>query len=214
MKIHLKYFFSIVLTLQLFAIICLAQQHSIYVNVDYDSLNQIVTPFKKFDAYPKNFNKDKSFINNVPTIRDEGYWSNEFGPYGFIAAYALDVDKSNGELLFCGGFTGLIRSLDGGDTWTVVDDVNTPINDVKIDIINNKVIAVGQSPIIYISTDLGLTWQNISLPFIYDLLACVALSPHNSNIIFVGSNGMAEILKSTDGGFTWQNQLINGIGRI
>ncbi len=218
MKIHFKYFWSVIISLHVFGGICVAQQHpTIYVNEHYDALNQIITPLKKVISHQKKYNKDKLFVKKAASITDNKYWSNKFGPYGIKDSYGFDVDKINGNILFVGSDVGLARSLDGGNTWNVIDS-DFPIRDVKIDPNNTKkVFAVGESGYIFISTDLGETWQSTSPTYSdwFSYWSEIAISPFNSNLVFIGANDLSEhLLKSTDGGYTWQSFVVNGIGRL
>jgi photosystem II stability/assembly factor-like uncharacterized protein len=122
-----------------------------------------------------------------------------FGLHVFDANTAVAVGS--------GGF--IIRTTDGGDTWSVVSSGSTDRLH-RVSFVGDTGWAVGLSSVILKSTDAGLTWtpQDAgvtthfrSVHFIDENVGWVAASPW-------GTPEMdGYVLKTTDGGDSWQVQL-------
>ncbi|MEM3872549.1 MAG: hypothetical protein QXE05_08320, partial [Nitrososphaeria archaeon] len=116
----------------------------------------------------------------------------------------LRMDPTNNKTLFaCGlGDMGVYKSTDGGETWKNVYNTGS-FWDIAIAL--NKpqnLIAAEVCCGILRSTNYGETWQEIRPLERPNNYYTVAISPLDSNIVFLGSWG-GGILKSTDGGNTW-----------
>jgi len=212
MKIHFKLILYVILVLQPSIDVSIAQQ-----NITSDNFNKILDPLKVNNSIHEKYKKGRIFTRLTGTMEDEPHWSNQFGPYGITGTYALDVDLNNENVIFCGTNVALVRSIDGGNTYDVFDS-DFPIKDVKIDPNdNNKVFVVGESGSIFISTDLGQTWKNTRPTYgdWFSYWSEIGISPHNSNLVLIGANDPSEhLLRSSDGGSTWQSFVVNGIGRL
>ena len=123
-----------------------------------------------------------------------------------MPVFNLAVDPDNVNTVYAATEAGLMKSVDGGQTWTAV--IGLPGE--------NRVRAIAVSPTtpprvlagvdghgVYVSTDGGLTWQvgiagleaNGSL---HDLL----VDPTNPQIVYA-SDHSSGVYHSTDGGMTW-----------
>ena len=106
------------------------------------------------------------------------------------------------------------RSADGGETWmSQTPDVNYNLHDIKL-YENYPAIIVGESGTVLISYNAGETWDNYSIDYYYNLKEVTSIRLDET--IAVGEKEvriggdtfyMATILKSADGGFTWNEEL-------
>ena len=103
----------------------------------------------------------------------EGSWTNQSGPYGISGAYSVATDLT-GNLVLAGANSGIVRSVDGGDTWQYIggfsniNGQNGQIGAIAIDPVNsNKIIAGEGNDMfmkVYVSEDAGLTWTTKNHP--------------------------------------------------
>lgn len=136
------------------------------------------------------------------------------------------VDPNNPNIVYSGTFCsrGIYRSEDGGASWTVINGGLAGRERVRdLAHYTMRIVTAGsvlwltsQGGIIW-STDGGRTWQppgTLAQPPGGRHYHGIAISPQDANVIFVGTVGYdppgttyylgARILRSTDGGLSWQ----------
>lgn len=143
--------------------------------------------------------------------------------------YFTAVDEINGQIVYAGGYDGLHRSLNGGDTWSKV--LNAPVvspfdpspyheqyggvMDIEPDpnVEGKVLVAMYGDPGggLMKSENTGTTWTTF-YPNPY--MRTVAIAPQNSDIIYAGSSfafyrgfyheNSEGVLLSTDGGQSWE----------
>ena len=129
----------------------------------------------------------------------------------FSAPYDKDAPLYASGHPSTGGNTGLMKSSDNGITWQQVATVLEPPVDFHA-------MAVGKTEPnlimgfdsgnrgLFKTNDAGETWITIDYP---EYISALAISPHNSNIIFAGTaNG---IYKTNDAGETWSHVSYKGL---
>ena len=95
----------------------------------------------------------------------------------------------------------ILRSLDGGTTWSpVATGTEAQLRSVALPTEGETALAVGWGGILLRSTDGGATWSPATSVTNSDLF-CVALSADGKTALAAG--GYRTILRSTDGGTTW-----------
>ena len=110
------------------------------------------------------------------------------------------IDFPNSQIGFASvGEDFIIRSIDGGDTWTPIDAFNEEINDIHF--INASVgYACGQNSSVFKTTDGGENWTYFDLNFTtYTHFEAIHVFNEES-VITVGSN---RIFRTNDGGSEW-----------
>jgi photosystem II stability/assembly factor-like uncharacterized protein len=128
------------------------------------------------------------------------------------AVAALVLDPSTPSTLYValgqGAGGNLIKSVDGGATWSVIYANAGPfygtLSNLVIDPSNPSTL-YRINPLLK-STDGGASWTAIAFPVHAYLVAALAVDSRNSNTLYVssiGSTGHA-IYKSTDGGQSWK----------
>jgi photosystem II stability/assembly factor-like uncharacterized protein len=153
-------------------------------------------------------NNDNHIIVGSPTggiwkTMDLGTsWTPMFDDQALIDVYALEISHSNPDHYWAGLSDGLVRSLDGGISWSPVSGVSATAlyNTIVMHPIDADVIfAVAQSGRVYKSTDGGEVFYTVLIQneSLYDL----EFHPTNLNIIYASGNDA--VYKSTDGGETF-----------
>ncbi|MGJ8744761.1 T9SS type A sorting domain-containing protein [Polaribacter sp.] len=127
---------------------------------------------------------------------------------GFHEVYDLVVRNESGAQgvvyasVRISGNTDLLRSTDGGTTWTTT--TTSPYRDLEIGP-DNVIWAGGANGDVFNSTN-GTTWNQV-----YTSTGSrveLAVAPSNANVVYalIASGSLiGEIIKSTDGGATWTN---------
>lgn len=139
----------------------------------------------------------------------DGGLSAQRGYYGY--GFSLAFDSSDENRLYLGVPAALVRSLDGGATWSgVFGDPTAPGNAVWAIAPSRsgsaRVWAVGQDPRseawVLRSDDRGDTWTEfLPLGHAENAVLSVAAGPSNNDRVFIGVGG--GILSSADAGSTW-----------
>ena len=100
----------------------------------------------------------------------------------------------------CGG--GVLRSTDGGATWTQAGAPEIRVSAIALDPVTPDTLYIGSNYTggIFKSTDGGATWAECDVPSFVDV-AAIAIDPlHPATVYAATSDG---VLKSTDGGTHW-----------
>ncbi len=126
---------------------------------------------------------------------------------------SLAVDPADTDLLYVGALEGIQRSTDGGQTWQQVYDMGGWVMAPA----PNRVYVVGSRPqqegeacgarwVFARSTDAGNTWEETDLPCVRRV-GSVAASSLEPDLVLLGVDPSPDgtgILRSSDGGRTWQ----------
>lgn len=139
-------------------------------------------------------------------------YQNGFGGQFSENVLAIERHPHQPNVLFATGPTVVAKSLDRGESWQISHGnwggLATGVNFVKIDTNDSQIIwAGGQNAIerafLLKSEDTGASWRE--WPEIVKEVSTgktVAIHPHDSKIVYAGLESF--ILKTTDGGETWE----------
>jgi photosystem II stability/assembly factor-like uncharacterized protein len=129
--------------------------------------------------------------------------------------FALAIDPTNGRNLFVGTSTNLLRSTDGGNTWTAPSGLPAAaVRSVQVDRINAAVVYVAGDAGVFKSTDGGNSWTGVSngLPTTPVGSVSVARShdlvidpsdPRVLYVVAVPASGGELVFRSGDAGGSW-----------
>jgi hypothetical protein len=133
--------------------------------------------------------------------------------------WRLAGHPSNPLLIFAATTKGLLRSQDGGVSWTTLrfDDVSA----VAVDPFNPNHILIGvRGAGIYASADSGGTFSSVNSGLDSLDVASIAFSPVSNDVVYAGLNsnaggGWGGVFRSTNGGSAWNDwNNPNGAGAI
>jgi photosystem II stability/assembly factor-like uncharacterized protein len=118
-----------------------------------------------------------------------------------------DIIFHNHEIGFIAGNNGtILKTRDAGSSWEQINSGTVHnINAIAAFDLNN-IWAVGDEGIIIYSSDRGETWSSKSLLLINRNLKTIN---NKGNIGFITGEG-ATLLKTEDGGTTWEEQILSG----
>jgi photosystem II stability/assembly factor-like uncharacterized protein len=142
-------------------------------------------------------------------------WSRT-GPIGRpISISNIVVDPKNSNTILAAFWNGgVLRSIDGGATWTAADSGTVPVwvNSLVMDPHNSNIVYAADYDGVFKSVDGGLTWSALETS---QLAGCwsIVIDPRNSDILWAATPGDGDsgcctgIYRSTDAGNTWQGVL-------
>jgi photosystem II stability/assembly factor-like uncharacterized protein len=128
---------------------------------------------------------------------------------GYITSIVIDPNDS--QTIYAGGTGGVFKSVNGGTSWSSVNSglSNTYITVLAIDPTNTQILYAGsQIGYIFKSVNGGTSWSVINTESVSGgyLILSLAIDPVNSQIIYASSsNSWLGLMKSTDGGNSWNS---------
>ena len=132
---------------------------------------------------------------------DGGRWSMIDPTLGNVRVLSLSVDQTQPRVLYAVTASGLFRSSDGGQGWTVVNGPSGTYRTVCADSVVPDVLYVGTSSGLFRSRyGYSSRWDNVS-PVRGSRVDAVAVSPTSAAMVYavVGS----DVWKTTDACVTW-----------
>ncbi|HLC89512.1 MAG TPA: hypothetical protein VJG65_00970 [Patescibacteria group bacterium] len=161
----------------------------------------------------KSFDKGNTWVEKNLFLHSGGT-----GSLGGVNVLNLAFDPQDRRAIyFASDAAGLLYSYDGTDSWRKADQVgNGRIEAVAVDPKNKCVVYATFANTILKSTDCNRSWSETYVDTRADkILTNLAIDSFNSLIIYAG-NSAGDILKSVDGGNTWQviNRLNDRITKI
>ena len=139
-----------------------------------------------------------------------------------IHVSALAVATSDARVVYAGTSQGVFKSSNGGESWVNTGVTGIPVNALAVAPSNPNIIFAGidyggYGGGLFKSSDSGATWSFNVLSGLG--VAAIAIDPGNANTIYASAYYSTEfdysssVLKSTDGGETW-NGVISVYGPL
>ncbi len=142
-------------------------------------------------------------------------YQNGFGGEYAETVLAIERHPQQPHILFAAGATVVAKSIDRGESWQVSHGswggLASGVNFITIDANDSKIIWVGgqnsiEEAFLWKSEDAGASWRE--WPRIVDDVSTgktAVIHPHDSKTVYAGLESY--ILKTTDGGETWEEIL-------
>jgi photosystem II stability/assembly factor-like uncharacterized protein len=135
-------------------------------------------------------------------------------PPPVISCLAVSPNYLQDGILLAGTLEdGVLRSSDRGQNWISWNfgllDLGVMCLAISPDFAEDETVFAGTESGLFRSTNGGRAWREVSLPFGYDPVMCLALSPAPSRqkekegVLFVGTEGLG-LFCSNDGGEAWK----------
>ncbi|MCA6362009.1 MAG: PKD domain-containing protein [Bacteroidetes bacterium] len=127
------------------------------------------------------------------------------GPLGGIAA--ITIDPANANIVYAGANHVILKTTDGGLTWTQSFSLNNlGVNEIVVHPQNSQIVMAACSQGLYRSTNGGGSWTAVYTTACYD----IKFRPGSNTIVYVLKNNpaqqMCEFFRSSDGGATYTIQ--------
>jgi len=163
-------------------------------------------------SHPQNSNivLAGTFNDGLYRTTDAGLTWNGVAEVNASTIAAVTFDHLHGDTVYVGTFSnGVYSSFDGGLTWRQTTSGSAEAGEVIVDPQFTNVIYYSNflERRVFKSTDHGDTWNVF---FEGAPILSLAIDPHDSNIIYMGTVGDS-LYKSTDGGQNWNQLPISGI---
>ena len=123
-------------------------------------------------------------------LKSQQFWSKTYSTYS-----SCTISNDN-TYYIVGDFGFIIRSVDYGTNWNLLNSSTSLNLNSIISFSNNSLFVVGDLGIILSSIDKGNSWKNIPINYKNNLTSVCSFD--SLNILIVGDSGL--ILKSIDGG--------------
>lgn len=128
--------------------------------------------------------------------------SQNAGPYE-ITAIAINAS----DILFCGDSEGSVyRSQDQGESWTLIKDVNFPINAIKSD--SNNTLYFGSIDGLFVSRNQGDNWTSVDL----EGESVYSIGISGQDVVYAGTS--SGVFLSKDHGTSWELAGLEGMEHI
>jgi hypothetical protein len=140
-----------------------------------------------------------TYVMTVSKSTDAGVsWQRDTLTTAYSMCYALAVDRSNSNIVYAGGYTGVYKSTDAGNTWFLsTTGLSGTVNDIAVGSAKANTIYAGSSSGVFKSTNAGANWTNTGCVNV----CAVLINPTNENEIYAATN--TGVYKSTTGGGGW-----------
>ncbi|HVF69318.1 MAG TPA: hypothetical protein VNA13_02000 [Xanthomonadales bacterium] len=164
------------------------------------------------------------FVIAFPAQAGAGSWTTGWNlddvPSNNVISQIL-ISPSDKNVLYAGGYSGIRKSINGGASWTKLENFGThDVRTIAIDPKNTNIVYAGAaSEGMYKSVDAGQTWtqtslvdQTGSMTYIFSAV----ISTHPKNRIFAASHAGSAPLESTgvfvssDNGTSWIKSGLEG----
>ena len=181
-----------------------------YVIVDHSNPN-IIFAESQFGNLGKSVNGGISFGNATSGI-------NGSEPTNWSTPVVMDPNDAN--ILYY-GTDRVYRTTNSAGNWTAIsDDLTDGIPGTRLGTVTTIAVAPSNSNVIYagtddshvwVTTDIGTTWNDISDPLPYRWVTRVTVDPVDENIIYVTFSGLKwrdpqpHVFRSDDMGVTWSD---------
>ena len=123
------------------------------------------------------------------------------------AIFAVEVDSYDPSVIYMGTAEGgLLKSTDYGKNWKIINWFDDVITDIKVNPADTRIVYVSTTHKGIFKTDnKGQTWQSLDGLKNFreaEQIEVLVMDKNNPNILYAGSK--FGLLKSVDGGQTWQ----------
>ncbi len=121
-----------------------------------------------------------------------------------LGVNAIEIDRTNPEVVYAGTTKGLFRTINKGEQWERIGH-SLPDPFVSSIVIHPKEswnLYIGGPAGVWKTSDSGKTWQTMNQGITTLNMRALAMDPKDPKILYAGTNGSG-LYRSTDAGATW-----------
>jgi photosystem II stability/assembly factor-like uncharacterized protein len=139
------------------------------------------------------------------TDRGNSWIATAFASQGYGRITMLAADPVNSGTVYAGTFYGVVKTVDGGESWTGmsrgIDGIG--VESVTVDPHNSGTLyATDEANRVLKTTDSGKNWTALQgLPIGFPINGAVTVDPRDSNILYIVNR--KGVWKTGDGGSSW-----------
>jgi photosystem II stability/assembly factor-like uncharacterized protein len=121
-----------------------------------------------------------------------------------LGVNAIEVNRSNPDVVYAGTTKGLFRTINKGEQWERIgQSLPDPfVSTIVLHPTDSAILYIGGPRGVWKSADSGKTWQAANHGLATLNIRSLALSPQNAQTLYAGTNGSG-LYRSTDAGATW-----------
>lgn len=121
-----------------------------------------------------------------------------------LGVNAIEIDRTNPDIVYAGTTKGLFRSLDKGGHWERIGETLADpfVSCLVLHPTDPAILYLGGPAGVWKSTDGGRTWQAINQGLATLNIRALAMAPTDVRTLYVGTNGSG-LYRSADAGATW-----------
>jgi photosystem II stability/assembly factor-like uncharacterized protein len=121
-----------------------------------------------------------------------------------LGVNAIEIDRTNPNIVYAGTTKGLFRTADKGEQW---ERIGQSIPDLFVSSIlihprEPSQLYIGGPGGVWKSSDSGKTWQAMNQGIATLNMRALAMDQRNPQILYAGTNGSG-LYRSNDAGATW-----------
>jgi len=121
-----------------------------------------------------------------------------------LGVNAIEIDRTNPDVVYAGTTKGLFRTADKGERWERIgQSLHDPfISSIVVHPREPGIIYIGGPGGVWKTTDSGKSWQAMNQGLVTLNVRALAMAPRNVQTLYTGTNGSG-LYRSTDAGATW-----------
>ena len=121
-----------------------------------------------------------------------------------LGVNAVEVERTNPDIVYAGTTKGLFRTADRGEQWERIGQTlpDPFISSLVLHPTDSSLLYLGGPAGVWKSMDNGKTWQAMNQGLATLNVRALAMAPYDSQTLYVGTNGSG-LYRSTDAGATW-----------
>lgn len=121
-----------------------------------------------------------------------------------LGVNAIEVERTNPDMVYAGTTKGLFRTADRGEQWERIGQTlpDLFISSLVLHPTDSALLYLGGPAGVWKSVDSGKTWQAMNQGLATLNVRALAMAPYDPQTLYVGTNGSG-LYRSTDAGATW-----------